>query len=98
MGQLAMFRVGLHDHAQVVGNELATACGQRDAAAEEARGLGARLASAEQLLRAKESEVEDLRAAYEGLALENRRWGTMLYVCMEGEVRRLGHMMRVRGW
>lgn len=32
-----------------------------------------RLAAAEQLVRAKESEVEDVRSAYQALATEHRR-------------------------
>jgi hypothetical protein len=46
---------------------------QRDSQADELQRLSGRLGSAEQLVRAKEAEVEDLRRAYEGLALDNRR-------------------------
>lgn len=46
---------------------------QRDAAQEELRRVGQRLSAAEQLVRAKEVEVEDLRRAYEALALDHRR-------------------------
>lgn len=35
--------------------------------------MGQRLSAAEQLVRAKEVEVEDLRRAYEALALDHRR-------------------------
>lgn len=61
--------------SQVVSSELAAVASQRDSAMEEARRLGQRSAQAEQLLRAKEAEAEDLRKVYEGLALEHRRWG-----------------------
>lgn len=54
-------------------NELAVASQQRDSQGDELRRVSGRLASAEQLLRAKEMEVEDLRRAYESLALEARR-------------------------
>ncbi|KAJ9515516.1 hypothetical protein QJQ45_021666, partial [Haematococcus lacustris] len=58
---------------QVVSNELAATAQQRDAAAAEVRRLTARVNSAEQMVRSKEAEVEDLRRAYESLALDNRR-------------------------
>ena len=58
---------------QAVGNELASASQQRDHALDELRRLSSRLGGAEQLVRAKEAEVEDLRCAYEALALEHRR-------------------------
>jgi hypothetical protein len=61
--------------AQVVSSELAAVAAAREAASEEARRLGARLASAEQLLRAREAEGEDLRRVYEALAADHRRWG-----------------------
>lgn len=54
-------------------SELASAAQQRDAHADELRRLSARSTGAEQMVRAKEAEVEDLRRAYEALALENRR-------------------------
>ena len=60
-------------HTQVVSNELAMLSQQRDSQADELQRLSGRLGSAEQLVRAKEAEVEDLRRAYEGLALDNRR-------------------------
>jgi hypothetical protein len=46
---------------------------QRDQANAELRHISPRLVAAEQLVRAKEAEVEDLRRAYESLALEHRR-------------------------
>ncbi|KAF5840898.1 hypothetical protein DUNSADRAFT_15097 [Dunaliella salina] len=58
---------------QVVSNELAELSQQHERQADELRRVSARLGSAEQLVRAKEAEVEDLRRAYEGLALDNRR-------------------------
>ncbi|GAX72996.1 hypothetical protein CEUSTIGMA_g448.t1 [Chlamydomonas eustigma] len=58
---------------QAVGNELTTVSRQRDHANAELRHLSPRLVAAEQLVRAKEAEVEDLRRAYESLALEHRR-------------------------
>ncbi len=57
----------------MVTNELATASAHHRAAADEAHGARKRLAAAEQLLRAKESEAEDIRSAYEALATEHRR-------------------------
>lgn len=57
---------------QVVSSELASVSTARAAAAEEAAGLRKRLSAAEQLLRAKEAEVQDTRHAYEGLATEHR--------------------------
>ncbi|GFH12871.1 uncharacterized protein HaLaN_08640, partial [Haematococcus lacustris] len=61
----------------VVSNELAATAQQRDAAAAEVRRLTARVNSAEQMVRSKEAEVEDLRRAYESLALDNRRVGQL---------------------
>ncbi|GFR41794.1 hypothetical protein Agub_g2559, partial [Astrephomene gubernaculifera] len=58
---------------QVVSNELATVAAQRDSAAEESRRQGSRALAAEQLLRAKEAEAEDLRRVYEALAAEHKR-------------------------
>lgn len=58
---------------QVVSNELAELSQQHERQADELRRVSARSGSAEQLVRAKEAEVEDLRRAYEGLALDNRR-------------------------
>eukprot|EP00967_Tisochrysis_lutea_P030032 scaffold35218_cov19-Tisochrysis_lutea.AAC.1 len=60
-------------HMQVVSNELAELSQQHERQADELRRVSARSGSAEQLVRAKEAEVEDLRRAYEGLALDNRR-------------------------
>jgi hypothetical protein len=60
---------------QAVGKELSAATQQRDMALEDLRRTSSRLGMAEQLVRAKEVEVEDLRRAYEALALEHRRWG-----------------------
>lgn len=59
---------------QVVSSELASCSQQRECAVEEVRRFGARLAGAEQLLRARDLELEDLRRAYEGVVMENRRW------------------------
>ena len=57
----------------MVGNELSSAASQRDQAVDELRRLSSRVGSSEQLLRAKEVEVEDLRRAYESLAMEHKR-------------------------
>jgi chromosome segregation ATPase len=56
-----------------VSSELASLQQQCSAANEELSLAKRRLAAAEQMVRAKESEVEDLRAAYEALATEHRR-------------------------
>ena len=58
---------------QAVSTELAALTQHAGEQEEEVRRLGGRVAASEQLLRAKEAEVEDLRHAYEGLALESRR-------------------------
>jgi anti-sigma28 factor (negative regulator of flagellin synthesis) len=58
---------------QAVGNELSSAAQQRDHSLDELRRVSSRMATAEQLVRAKEAEVEDLRRVYETLALEHRR-------------------------
>ena len=58
---------------QVVSNELAMLSQHHDGQTDELRHVSAKLSTAEQLVRAKDAEVEDLRRAYEGLALENRR-------------------------
>lgn len=60
-------------YLQVVSNELAVLSQQHDGQADELRRVSVKLSAAEQLVRAKDAEVEDLRRAYEGLALENRR-------------------------
>lgn len=58
---------------QVVSTELASAAAQRDGAHGELRKLQAQLTSLEQMVRLKDSEVEDLRHAYEAAAAEGRR-------------------------
>lgn len=58
---------------QVVSGELSAAASQRDGALTELQRTGQRLSQSEQLLRAKGLEVEDLRQAYEALALDARR-------------------------
>ncbi|KAL3151587.1 Centrosomal protein 135kDa, isoform B [Trebouxia sp. C0009 RCD-2024] len=58
---------------QVVNHQLTTASTERDDWHADLRSIKSKLAQAEQHARAKESEVEDLRKAYEGLAGEKRR-------------------------
>ncbi|KAK9866494.1 hypothetical protein WJX84_000488 [Apatococcus fuscideae] len=55
---------------QVVAEQLARVTGERDEWQAEARQLAPRLQHAEALVGARESEVEDLRQAYEHLAVE----------------------------
>ena len=56
-----------------MGNELSSAAHQRDHSLDELRRVSSRMTTTEQLVRAKEAEVEDLRRVYETLALEHRR-------------------------
>jgi hypothetical protein len=58
---------------QVVSSELAGLSHDHTRASEEVTNLRTQLAATEQLLRGKEAEVEDVRHAYEGLAVEHRR-------------------------
>ena len=58
---------------QVVSSELAGLSQEHTRASEDVSNLRTRLAGTEQLLRGKEAEVEDIRHAYEGLAVEHRR-------------------------
>ncbi len=51
--------------SQVVTAQLASAAADRDALREDLRGLHAQLAAAQQAVRARETEVEDVRKAYE---------------------------------
>lgn len=59
--------------AQVVSSELASLEQRAGALSEELLHTQRRLAAAEQLARAREAEVEDMRSAYEALAGEHRR-------------------------
>lgn len=65
---------------QALGSELSGLVRQRDLQADELRRLSARASAAEQLVRAKDAEVEDLRKAYEELALVVRADGSMAVV------------------
>eukprot|EP00798_Chlamydomonas_sp_ICE-L_P020112 gene20112-26838_t len=55
-------------------NKLAVMTQQRDASEDALRRTSAKVSSTEKMVRAKEIEVEDLRRAYEALALESRRF------------------------
>lgn len=57
----------------MVSNELSSLGEAHTALLASTAQLKAALASAEQLVRVREVEVEDVRAAYEGLATEHRR-------------------------
>jgi hypothetical protein len=59
--------------AQVVSSELACLGEAHSALQASTAQLKAALGAAEQLVRVREVEVEDVRAAYEGLATEHRR-------------------------
>ncbi|EFJ50664.1 basal body protein [Volvox carteri f. nagariensis] len=72
---------------QVVSAELANVVGQRDTAVKESQRQSARAVGAEQLLRAKEAEAEDLRRVYEALAGEHRRQSGYSALEREGAMR-----------
>lgn len=58
---------------QVVSSELASLHASHSGLQEAAAALRQQLAGAEQAVRLKEVELEDVRGAYEGLATEHRR-------------------------
>lgn len=57
----------------MVSTELASASAQRDSAQGELRKLQGQLSSVEQMVRLKDSEITDLRHAYEASAADHRR-------------------------
>ncbi|GAB4818323.1 hypothetical protein N2152v2_005369 [Parachlorella kessleri] len=59
--------------AMVVSNQLCTVTQERDDLAEQARLHSTRNAYHEQLVRAREGDLQEIRTAYEGLAHENQR-------------------------
>lgn len=83
---------------QVVSSELATASHHGGQARDEVGLLRSRLAATEQLLRSKEAEVEDVRHAYEGLAVEHRRAQSTLLQVGVLDVGGAGGVGRVGYW